>query len=145
VPPYTEIPAQWHHGMAPAEHVRLHIVHGWGRYSAAMRPRRALCLLGVAAGLAAAGCGGSGGNGFGCQGNVCTASYSGTGSQDLSSELGPGTKIEIRDIGKGTAVVRAGGVTRALRVGRRTRMGTLRITLRKADGDSATLRVVKVR
>jgi hypothetical protein len=116
-----------------------------GGYFSAMRPRRALCLIGIAAGLAAGGCGGPGGNGFGCQGDVCSASYSGTGSQDLSSQRGPGTTVDVRKIGQGTALIRAGGVTRTLRLGQHARMGGMRITLKKADGDSATLRVVKVR
>jgi hypothetical protein len=109
-----------------------------------MRRRRLLCLICLGASLAAAGCGDPGGSGFGCQGNVCTACYDGTGSQDLSSQLGPGTKIEVRKIGDGTAVVAAGGATRALRLGQAARLDGMRITLKQADGDSATLRIVKV-
>jgi hypothetical protein len=110
-----------------------------------MRLPRALCPVALAVGLVVVGCGGPGGNGFGCTGNVCAASYDGTGTQDLSSRLGPGTTVELRKLGDGTAVVRAGGVTRSLRTGQAARMGRLRITLKKADANGATLRVVKLR
>jgi|tagenome__1003787_1003787.scaffolds.fasta_scaffold20938101_3 hypothetical protein len=110
-----------------------------------MRSRAARFLtLGTVAGLLAAGCG-PGGNGYGCQGRACTATYNDTGSQDLSSDLGPGATVAVKEIGQGTAVVSTGGATRTLHLGHPARMGTLRVTLQKADGDSATLRIVKTR
>ena len=126
---------------------RNHAFSPWAAatVSRPMRSRLPLFLsLAALAGLVAAGCG-PGGNGFGCQGQVCTATYDGSGSQDLSSELGQGATVAVKHIGQGTAVVSAGGATRTLGLGHPARMGTLRVTLKKADGDSATLRIVKTR
>ena len=63
-------------------------------------PRMPFRLI-LAAALAAAvlaGGGGPGGSGYGCQGNSCTATFDGTGSQDLGSELGGDANVEVRDI-----------------------------------------------
>jgi hypothetical protein len=101
-------------------------------------------ILAVAlAATALAGCGGPGGSGYGCQGNSCTATFDGTGSQDLSSELGGDANVEVRDINGDTVSVEAAGQEHNLKVGDTQSFGPLEITLESADGDSASLRVVR--
>jgi len=99
----------------------------------------ALALLG----LVAAACGSS--SGYGCTNDTCKATFNGNGSQDMSDSLGPGTHVAVRRIDKGAADVSVEGQSHTLRLGRPAQIGALRVTLQKADGDTATLRVVKTR
>lgn len=92
---------------------------------------------------AVAACGSVGGSGYGCQGNTCTATFQGTGSQDLSSQLGNGAKLDLRDIDGNTANLRANGTEHNFKVGETQSFGRLRVTLQKVDGDSATFKVVR--
>src|SRR4051812_2501143 len=101
-----------------------------------------LMLASALAALALSACGGPGGSGYGCTGNTCTATFDGTGTQDLSSELGDGAKIEVRDITGNTVNVVAQGTEHNLKAGSTERFGSLKITLEAADGESATLKVV---
>lgn len=92
---------------------------------------------------AVAACGGVGGSGYGCQGNTCTATFQGTGSQDLSSQLGDGAKLDLRDLNGDTASLRANGTEHNFKVGETQSFGPFRVTLQRVDGDSATFKVVK--
>ncbi len=93
--------------------------------------------------LALAACGGPGGSGYGCSGNTCTATFDGTGSQDLSSQLGDGAKLDLRDINGDTANMRANGTEHNFKVGETQSFGDLHVTLQQIDGNSATFKVVK--
>ena len=92
-------------------------------------------------GLAAAGFGSSAG--YGCTNSTCKATFHGTGSQDRSGPLGPRAEVSVKRIDTGAADVSAEGRSRTLGVGSPAQMGPLRLTLQRADGDSATLRIVK--
>src|SRR3954470_13636245 len=102
-----------------------------------------LMLLTALVAVALSACGGPGGSGYGCSGGTCTATFDGTGTQDLSSELGDGAKVEVRDITGNTVDVAAQGTEHNLKTGETQDFGSLKITLESADGDSATLKVVK--
>jgi hypothetical protein len=102
-----------------------------------------LMLVTALVAVALPACGGPGGSGYGCNGGTCTATFDGTGSQDLSSELGDGAKIEVNDITGDTVNVSAQGTEHNLKTGSTENFGSLKITLESADGDSATLKVVK--
>jgi|tagenome__1003787_1003787.scaffolds.fasta_scaffold20353054_3 hypothetical protein len=106
-----------------------------------MGPRPSLAAALVAVLLA--GCGGGGGSGYGCTGNTCTATFDGTGSQDLRSDLGDDAEIDVRDISGDTVNIAAAGTEHNLKVGETQDFGPLKITLKAADGESATVRVVK--
>jgi hypothetical protein len=102
-----------------------------------------LSLAAVVVAFVIAGCGGAGGSGYGCTGDTCTATFDGTGSQDLSSELGDDAEIDVRDIDGDTVNIAVGGTEHNLKVGDTQGFGPLKITLKAADGDSATVRIVK--
>jgi len=106
------------------------------RYSAATMGRRlgtALATLLTVAALA--GCGGAGGHGYGCQGSTCTATFDGTGSQDIS-ELD--RELDLRDINGNTTALRVDGAEENFKVGETKTVDGLRITLESVDGDSVT-------
>jgi hypothetical protein len=106
-----------------------------------MRIRRWLTLVPTLIVVSLAGCGG-GGNGFGCQGRTCTASFQGPGEQDLSSELGPGATVEVETVDDDSVTARVGGRDVKLLKGEKQAVGAYDVTLTEISGDDVTLRVV---
>ncbi len=108
----------------------------------AMPLRPALALLGVLAALLAAGCGGGGGDAFGCQGRSCTASFQGPGGQDLSSKLGSGATVRVVTVDGSSATVQIAGKDAKLVKGEPQRVAGYEVTLTEADGEDVTLRII---
>ena len=112
------------------------------------RAGRVICGVAVLA-LAGGGCGGGEESGFGCGGSgtgrTCTASFYGTGSQDLSSQLGGGATVDLKEIRDRSVVVQVGGSKATLVPGRSAAVGRLELALRKVADDSATLTVMRRR
>lgn len=92
--------------------------------------------------LPLAGCGGAGGNGYGCTGHTCTASFQGPGEQDMSPNLGKGATVRVVTIDGSSATVRVAGKDAKLVKDEPQRVAGYEVTLTKADGDDVTLRVV---
>lgn len=107
-----------------------------------MRRLHCLALLCVIATVAVLGCGGGGGDGFGCQGRSCTASFQGPGEQDLSSELGAGATIRVERVAGQSATVQIAGEDAKLIKDEPQRVAGYEITLTEVDGDDTTLRIV---
>lgn len=110
------------------------------RYGA-MALRQPLALLGVLAALLVAGCGGGGGDGFGCQGRSCTASFQGPGEQDLSSKLGSGAMVRVVTVDGSSATVQIAGKDAKLVKGESQRVAGYEVALTEVDGEDVTLRV----
>jgi hypothetical protein len=107
-----------------------------------MRLRRRLALLGALAVLPLAACGGGGGDGFGCTGDTCKASFQGPGEQDLSSDLGDGANIEVVTVDGDSVTARIAGQDAKLVKNEAQRVAGYRVTLTEVDGEDVTLRVV---
>ena len=92
--------------------------------------------------LSLVGCGGGGGDGFGCTGRTCTATFQGAGEQDLSSSLGDDATVEVLtlDVDSVTARIAAQDVT--LAKGRTQRVAGYDVTLTTVDGEDVSLRIV---
>lgn len=93
------------------------------------------------AALALGACEGAGGDGFGCQGRMCTASFQGPGEQDLSSKLGEGATVEVVTVDGESATVKIAGTDAKLVKGQAQRVGGFEVTLTEADGEDVTLRI----
>ncbi len=107
-----------------------------------MSLRHPLALLGVLAALALSACGGGGGDGFGCQGRSCTASFQGPGAQDLSSKLGSGATVRVVTVDGSSATVQIAGKDAKLVKDEPQRVAGYDVTLTEADGEDVTLRIV---
>lgn len=107
-----------------------------------MRPART--IAGVAGAIVAlAGCGGSADSGYGCTGDTCTASFDGPGSQDLSHELGSGSRVEIKSVEGMAVAVAVGDDKRTLRRGQRATLGHVLVRVTEVDGSKVKLRLEK--
>jgi hypothetical protein len=107
-----------------------------------MRPRRCLALLCMLAALPVAACGGGGGDGFGCTGHTCKASFQGPGKQDLSSELGSGATVEIVTVDDGSVTARIAGHDAKLALKQAQSVAGYDVTLTRIDGEDVGVRVV---
>lgn len=85
---------------------------------------------------------GPGGSGYGCTGSTCTAMFDGSGSLDMSDQLGRGATVKVSDIRSGAVTVRVDGARATAVRGQPVEVGRLRITLRGVKGKSVMLRVV---
>jgi len=103
--------------------------------------RGALSLLCALAVLTLVACGGGGGDGFGCTGSTCTASFQGPGEQDLSEELGAGATVELLTVGAGSATVRVAGRKARLVKNRERSVAGYMVTLTEVDGEDVALRI----
>jgi hypothetical protein len=103
-----------------------------------MRTRRGLVLLMV---LPLTACGG-GGDGFGCTGETCKASFDGPGKQDLSSELGSGATVQVVTIDAGSVTARIAGQDAKLVKDEAQQVGGYGVTLTELDDEQVALRVV---
>jgi len=108
----------------------------------AIRLRRCLALVSAIAVTAIAACGDDGGDGFGCQGHRCTASFQGPGKQDLSSKLGKGATVQIVTVDGPSATVRIAGMDAKLVKDESQRVAGYQVTLTEVDGKDVTLRIV---
>ena len=106
-----------------------------------MRLRRGLALLGALVVLPLAACG-SGGDGFGCTGKTCKASFDGPGEQDLSSELGAGATVEVVTVDAGSVTARIAGQDAKLVQDEAQQVAGYRVTLTELDDEQVALRVV---
>jgi hypothetical protein len=107
-----------------------------------MRLRRCLALLCALAVLPVAACGGGGGDGFGCTGHTCKASFQGPGKQDLSSELGSGATVEVVTIDAGSVTARLAGQDAKLALKEAQSVAGYDVTLTRIDGEDVDLRIV---
>jgi hypothetical protein len=107
-----------------------------------MRLRPCLGLLFALAVLPVAACGGGGGDGFGCTGHTCKASFQGPGKQDLSSELGSGATVEAVTVDAGSVTARIAGQDAKLVLKEAQSVAGYDVTLTRADGEDVDLRVV---
>lgn len=106
-----------------------------------MTRRRSLAVLCCAAALAIAGCDSAGGDGYGCQGRTCTASFQGPGEQDLSSKLGEGATVQVVTVDDQSATVRIADRDAKLVKGQPQRVAGYEVTLTEVDGEDVTLRI----
>jgi hypothetical protein len=106
-----------------------------------MHLRRVACLLSALGALSLSACGG-GGDGFGCTGHTCKASFQGPGEQDLSSNLGSGAKVEVVTVDGSSVTARIAGKDAKLVKDEAQRVGGYTVTLTEADGENVSLRVV---
>ena len=97
------------------------------------------CALVVSVPALAAGCGGASGDAYGCSSGVCTATFDGSGSQDLSDELGAGATLQLEDVTGQTAVVTVAGRDAKLTKGDQQQVGGFLVKLEQVDGDGATI------
>ena len=104
--------------------------------------RTTVALLCALALLALGACGGGDGDGYGCTGSTCRATFEGPGEQDLSSDLGDGATVEVVTVDQGSVTARIAGKDAKLVTNEEQRVGSYDVTLRKIDGDNVTLRVV---
>lgn len=96
--------------------------------------------MSLAGALATAGCGG---DGFGCTGRSCTASFQeGPGEQDLSSKLGQGATVEVITVDGSSATVKIAGKDAKLVKGERQSVAGYDVTLSEVDGQDVTVRIV---
>ncbi len=107
-----------------------------------MSPRHRLQLFACVAALSLASCD-DGGDGFGCTGATCRATFQGTGEQDLSSRLGKGATVEVVSVADAAAIVRVAGREATLEQDEPKRIGRFEVTLSSIDGDDVTLRIVR--
>jgi hypothetical protein len=107
-----------------------------------MSVRHPLALLGVLVVCALTACGGAGGDGFGCQGRSCTASFQGPGEQDLSSKLGSGATVRVVTVDGASATVQIAGKDAKLVKDEPQRVAGYEVTLTEADDEDVTLRIV---
>lgn len=106
-------------------------------------PRRSsLALLCIVVVALLAACGGDG-DGFGCTGHTCKATFDGPGKQDLSSELGSGATVQITNVDEKSVIGLVGGQNVKLVENDPQRVGDYRVTLTEVDGEHVTLRVVR--
>lgn len=98
-----------------------------------------LCTLAV---LPLAACGGGGGDGFGCSGRSCTASFQGPGEQDLSSKLGKGATVSVETIDGRSVTGRIAGKDVKLVTDELQRVEGYDVTLTDVDGEDVSIRVV---
>jgi hypothetical protein len=103
------------------------------------RPLSVLCAFGL---LPVAACGGGGGDGFGCTGHTCKASFQGPGKQDLSSELGSGATVEVVTVDAGSVTARIAGHDAKLVLNEAQTVASYDVTLTRVDGEDVDLRVV---
>lgn len=110
-----------------------------------MLRRSSLALLCIVAVMPLAACGGDDidGDGFGCTGHTCKATFDGPGKQDLSSELGPGATVQITNVDKNSVIGLVAGQNVKLIENDPQRVGDYRVTLTEVDGEHVTLRVVR--
>ena len=108
-----------------------------------MRLRRPLGLLCTFALLPLAACGDGGGDGFGCTGHTCKASFQGPGKQDLSSELGSGATVEVVTVDAGSVTARIAGHDAKLALKEAQMVAGYDVTLTRVHGEDVDLRVVR--
>lgn len=106
-----------------------------------MCSRRRVALLSCIAALSIAGCGGAGGDGYGCTGRTCVASFQGPGEQDLSYELGKGATVQVVTVDGASATVRVAGQNAKLLKDNPQLVGAFEVTLTETAGDRVTLRI----
>lgn len=101
-------------------------------------------IVGAGVGLAvtALGACGPGGSGYGCTGQTCKATFDGSGSLDMSDQLGRGATVKVSDIRPGAVTVGVDGARATVVRGWPVQVGRLRITLRGVEGNRVTLRVL---
>jgi hypothetical protein len=107
-----------------------------------MPSSRSLAVLCCAVAVSIAGCGGAGGDGYGCNGHTCTASFQGPGEQDLSSNLGKGATVQVVTADGSSATVRIAGRDAKLVRDEPQRVAGYQVTLTKIDSADITLRIV---
>ncbi len=110
-----------------------------------MRVRWLLALLPLVVALALAGCGtAAGGDGFGCTGRTCKASFRGPGEQDLSSELGRGATVAVETVDGDSVTARvAGRDVKLVNGDAPQRVGAFDVSLTKVSGEDVSLSVVE--
>jgi hypothetical protein len=108
-----------------------------------MLRHRTLAVLCCVAAFSVAGCDSAGGDGYGCQGRTCTASFQGPGEQDLSSKLGKGATVQVVTVDGSSATVRIAGEDAKLAKDVPQRVAGYEVTLTEASGKDVTLRIVR--
>jgi hypothetical protein len=73
------------------------------------------------------------GDGFGCQGRACTASFQGPGEQDLSSKLGSGATVRVVTVNGSSATVQIAGKDAKLVKDETLRVSGFEVTLTEVD------------
>jgi translation initiation factor IF-1 len=107
-----------------------------------LRRSHRVALLFTLAVLPLAACGGGGGDGFGCQGRSCTASFQGPGEQDLSSKLGEGATVSVETVDGKSVTARIAGKNVKLVKGEMQRVEGYDVTLTDVDGEDVSIRIV---